>query len=112
MLFLPSSLPSGFPGGSDGKESACNAKDLGSYPWVGEDPLRSEWLATLTSILAWRIPWTERSLAGYSYWGRKESDTTEQTLFSSFRLTLVHPLVAMPGMTCLSFLRQLFLQGH
>ena len=34
-------------------------------------------MATHSSILAWRIPWTEE-LAGYSPWGRKESDTTEQ----------------------------------
>ena len=26
----------GFPGGSDSKESACNAGDLGSIPWVGK----------------------------------------------------------------------------
>ena len=31
-------------------------------------------MATHTSILAWRIPW---SLVGYSSWGGKESDTTE-----------------------------------
>ena len=35
-------------------------------------------MATHSSILAWEIPWTERSLAGYSPWGRKESDTTER----------------------------------
>ena len=46
----------GFPGGSDGKESACNAGDLGLIP--GEDPLE-QGMATLSSILAWRIPWTE-----------------------------------------------------
>ena len=39
----------GLPGGSDGKESACNAGDLGS-----EDPLE-EGMATHSSILAWRI---------------------------------------------------------
>ena len=33
-------------------------------------------MATHSSIFAWRIPWTE-SLAGYSRWGCKESDTTE-----------------------------------
>ena len=44
-----------FPGGSDGKESACNAADLGP---IWEDPLE-EGMATHTSILAWRIPWTE-----------------------------------------------------
>ena len=35
-------------------------------------------MATHSSILAWRIPWT-RSLAGYSPWGRQESDATEAT---------------------------------
>ena len=42
-----------FPGGSDGKESACHARDLGQ-----DDPLEKE-MATHSSILAWRIPWTE-----------------------------------------------------
>ena len=47
----------GFPGGSDGKESACNAGDLVQFlGW--EDPLEKE-MATHSSILAWRIPWTE-----------------------------------------------------
>ena len=39
-------------GGSAGKESACNARDLG---W--EDPLEKG-KASHSSILAWRIPWT------------------------------------------------------
>ena len=43
----------GFPGGSDGKASACNVGDLG---W--DDPLE-EGMAIHSSILAWRIPWTE-----------------------------------------------------
>ena len=30
----------GFPGGSDGKESACNAGDLGSVPELGRSPGR------------------------------------------------------------------------
>ena len=44
-----------FPGGSDGKESTCNAwvQSLGQ-----EEPLEKE-LATHFSTLAWRIPWTE-----------------------------------------------------
>ena len=47
----------GFPGGSDGKESACNAGDLGlSLDW--EDPLKKG-MATYSSILVWRNPWTE-----------------------------------------------------
>ena len=38
-----------------------------------EDHLEKE-MATHSSILAWRIPWTE-SLVGYSSWGHKELDT-------------------------------------
>ena len=41
-----------------------------------EDPLEKG-MATHSSILAWRIPWTEEP-GGYSPWGCKESDTTEQ----------------------------------
>ena len=47
----------GFPRSSVGKESACNAGDLVQFlGW--EDPLEKE-MATHSSILAWRIPWTE-----------------------------------------------------
>ena len=47
----------GFPGGSDGKESACNAEAL--VPSLGqEDPLEKD-MGTHSSILAWRTPWTE-----------------------------------------------------
>ena len=41
-----------------------------------EDPLEKG-LATHSSILAWRIPWTEEP-GSYSPWGFEESDTTEQ----------------------------------
>ena len=59
----------GFPGGSDCKESACNAGDLVQF--LGrEDPLE-EGMATHSSIPAWRIPWTEEPV-GYSPWGHKE----------------------------------------
>ena len=47
----------GFPGGSDGKVSACNAGDPGSIPRLGRSP--GEGNAIHSSILAWRIPWTE-----------------------------------------------------
>ena len=46
----------GFPCGSPGKESACNAGDLGSIPGLGRSLEKGE--ATHCSILAWRIPWT------------------------------------------------------
>ena len=41
-----------------------------------EDPLEKE-MATHSSILAWRIPWTEEPGRLQSTVGRKESDTTE-----------------------------------
>ena len=53
-IFIPKL---GFPGDSDGKESAYNVGDLGLIPGLGR-PLEKE-LATYSSILAWRIPWTE-----------------------------------------------------
>ena len=46
-----------FPGGSNGKESICNMGDLvWALGW--KDPLE-ESMATHSSVLAWRIPWTE-----------------------------------------------------
>ena len=60
-----------FCGVSDGKESGCNAGDLGSIPGK-EDPLQKG-MATHSSILAWRVPWTEE----LSPWGHKELDTME-----------------------------------
>ena len=57
----------GFPGDSDGKESACNAGDLGSISESG-DSLEED-MATYSSILAWKIPWAEEL---YSPCGHKE----------------------------------------
>ena len=45
------------PGGSDGKASAYNAGDPGSIPGLGRSP--REGMATHSSILAWKIPYTE-----------------------------------------------------
>ena len=42
-----------------------------------EDPLEKE---THSSILAWRIPWTEEPGGLYSPWDHKQSDTIEVTL--------------------------------
>ena len=47
----------GFPGGSVGKESTCNAGGMGSIPGSGRS-LEKE-MAIHSGILAWRIPWTE-----------------------------------------------------
>ena len=59
-----------------------------------EDPLEKE-MATHSSILVWRIPWTEEP-GGYSLWGHKELERTKWlTLFLSFQwITGFH--VSMP----------------
>ena len=49
---------SGFPGGSDGKESTCNVGDLGSSTGLGRFP--EEGNGYHSSILIWRIPFTEK----------------------------------------------------
>ena len=67
-----------FPGGSDGKASACNAGDLGSITGLGR-PWRRKWQST-PALLPGKSH-GRRSLIGYSPWGRKESDTTEQLHF-------------------------------
>ena len=64
------------------KESTCSAGDtgdMGSIPGL-EDPLKEE-MATHSSILAWKIPWTERPGRLQSV-GVKDLDTTEHLLAS------------------------------
>ena len=56
-MIKSNSMYKGFPDGSDSKESACYAGDVGLI-LDQEDPLK-EGMATHSSILAWRIPWTE-----------------------------------------------------
>ena len=46
-----------------------------------EDPLKKG-MATHSSILAWRIPWTQRSLAGHSPWSHTELDMTEELTYT------------------------------
>ena len=49
----------GYPGDLDSKESACTVRDPGLIPGL-EDPLEKG-MVTHSSILAWRIPWTEET---------------------------------------------------
>ena len=70
----------GFPGGSDGKVSACNAGDPGSIPGLGRSP--GEGNGNHSSTLAWEIPWTEEPCRLQSL-GFKELDTTERLHFTS-----------------------------
>ena len=75
----------GFPGSSDGKESVCNAGDLGSIPGLGRSP--GEGNGNPLHILAWRIPWTEEP--GRLQWTTvieiTESDMTERLIHVSYR---------------------------
>ena len=64
-----------FPGGSSGRESACNAGRPGFNPWVGKIPWRREQL----------VFWLGEFHGLYSPWGLKESDTTKQKIDSNFR---------------------------
>ena len=72
---LPTPVFLGFPGGSDGIESACNAGDLGSIPGLRRSPGEGHGNPRQCSCL--ENPHGQRSLAGYSPWGCKESDTTK-----------------------------------
>ena len=54
----------GFPGGSDGKESTCNAGDLGLIPGLGRSPGGGHGNPLQYSSL--KNPHGQRSLAGYS----------------------------------------------
>ena len=69
-------MKSCFPGGSDGKESSCSVGDLGSILGLGRSPGGEHGNPFQYSCL--ENPHGQRSLEGYSLWGRKESDTTEQ----------------------------------
>ena len=64
-----------FPGASDGKESACNAGDLGSIPGLGRSPGGGHGNPLQYSCLENPHEW--KNLAGCSPWGLKESDRTE-----------------------------------
>ena len=64
-----------FHGGSDGKESACNAGDPGLILGLGRSPGEGNGnphqYSCLENFHGQRIP------VGYSPWGCKELDTTE-----------------------------------
>ena len=65
----------GFPGGSDSKESTCNAEHPHLIPGSGRSPEKE--MATHSSIPARRIPWVEEPGRLQSM-GCKESDIIER----------------------------------
>ena len=72
---LPTLAFLGFPGGSAGKEFACNAGDLGLILGLGRSPGEGKGYPLQCSGL--ENPHEQRSLVGYSPWGCKESDMAE-----------------------------------
>ena len=86
----------GFFASTDSKESACNAGDPDLIPGSGRPPWRREWLPTPAFLPG---KFRQRSLVGYSLWGRTESDTTEQL---SLHFTMENFAVIKPALTYLS----------
>ena len=76
LVNITSLVVRGFPGDSDGQESACNAGDPDSIPGLGRSP--GEWNGNPL-----QYPCLENSMDGgawqasYSPWSHKESDMTE-----------------------------------
>ena len=68
----------GFPGGSDGKKSTCNAGDLGSVPGLGRFSGRGH--GNLLHYSCLENPHGQRSLVGCSPRVHKESDMTERLI--------------------------------
>ena len=76
-----------FPGGSSGKESTCQCRRWrrsGFSPWVGKIPWRRKWQPTPVFLPG--EAYGQRSLAGYSPWGHKESDMTEAAEHTCMRV--------------------------
>ena len=73
-----------FPGGSDGKASAYNVGDLGSIPGLGRSP--GEEVATHSSTLAWKIPWTEEPVRVQSMGSQRVGHNRATSLSFSFSM--------------------------
>ena len=80
----------GFPGGSDGKESACNAGDLGLIPGLDRSLGGGH-----SNPFQYSCQW---SVAGYSPWSLKESDTTERLNTALLLNYLILPYVLCHAM--------------
>ena len=79
----------GFPSGSDGKESACNARDPHSIPGLGRSPGEGKGNPLQLVFLPGEFH-GQRSLVGCSPWGHKEPDTTERLTLSLFSQGVIY----------------------
>ena len=78
--YMTTTIIRGFPGGTSGKEPTCQhkrCKRLGFDPWVGKIRWRRAWQPTPVFLPG--ESHGQRSLAGYSPWGLRESDATKAT---------------------------------
>ena len=69
VYISPKTLPTGFPGGSDGKESACLCRRRRFSSWFGKQPQRKKWQPTPVFLPG--KSHGQGSRAGYSPWGCK-----------------------------------------
>ena len=85
----------GFPGGSSGKESTCQCRRHRSQSLGQEEPLENE-MATHSSTLAWRNPWTEepdRLHCMGSHRGRHSWACTQHNALLSYSVVSMLPSV-------------------
>ena len=82
----------GFPSSSAGKESTCNARDLGSIPGLGRSPGERN-----GCLLQYSGPDNSTDRGNCSPWGRTASDTAEQRSLSlsSTEFIKIHPHYCM-----------------
>ena len=73
--------------GSDGKESTCNEEDLDSIPESGRFPEGGH--GNPLQYVCLENPHGQRILVGYSPWGHKESDITEQLSTAQHKIIIV-----------------------
>ena len=94
---LPTPVFLGFPGGSDGEESASNVGNLGSIPQLGRSPGRGHGNTLQYSCL--ENPHGQKRLVSYSPWGglqsmRSWTRLSDQAQHSS---QLIHQLLILVG---------------
>ena len=98
-----------FPRDSDGKESACNARDLGFTPGLGRCLAmphgRRAWQST--KVFSPGESHGQWHLAGYGPWGHKESDTMKQ--WACMHTSFV--MVVLPRIKCLNFMAAITMHG-
>ena len=90
--------PKSFPGGSDGKESTCNAGDPGSILGSGR-PLEKG-MATHSSIIAWRIPWTEEPGGQQSIGSQRVEHDSDYTATAGYTTTFKTHSYQEPMVQC------------